>query len=291
MNYFTSASLDKENCCLNLRYQDETLKDYSNSHFTRLRLGPVSITTELVQNLPLQIETLEWDLGNEPIPNDDALILLFGRSSILQLSLTFRHSSVIQSLKRTLQYSKHLKILDMTGNFIGDEGVSQIVESVLQSNLESLKLGLNCITNVGAHHLAKMISDPSCGLLHLDLNCNFIGNNGGQALATALTKNTHLKGLVLFGNAQLSCGDEFVACLHVNSSLYDWNLERTHMTVRELSLINYWLMLNKSGRRILTNDQLPCSIWPHFLERHDTKQDILFYFLSQKPELMMTKSQ
>jgi Leucine Rich repeat len=291
MNYFTSASLDKASC-LNLRYQHTHLKDYCKSPITSLRLGPVSITTDLVQHLPLQLEILEWDLGNEPILNDEALFSLFRRSSIRQLSLKFRNSNVVQSLKRTLQYAEHLKILDMSGNFIGDEGVSEIQDSIIQSNIESLKVGLNCITDVGALHLANMISHPSCGLLTLDLNCNFIGNSGGHALAAALKKNTRLIGLILFGNAQLSCSDEFVACLKVNCSLCDWNLQRTHMTVCEVALINYWLMLNKSGRRILTNDKLPSSVWPHFLERQkDSKHDIIFYFLSQKPELMLTQAQ
>lgn len=240
--------------------------------------------------LPASLEYLDWDLGNDIAPDDKTFRALFQLvPSIEHLSLRFRNRDVIQSLKRSIPYAKNLKVLDLRGNLIGDEGVADIVQGISRTNIKSLKLGFNHITDTGAKHLAWLVSQSNCQLTHLDLNCNLIGNTGGRALATALKENKSLKTFVLYGNALLSCGSDFVDCLQHNNSLSDWNLQQTHLERYEVSVINYWLMLNKCGRKILQDDNIPWGIWPGFLERQATpKHDALFYFLSQKPDLVQS---
>lgn len=288
MQCFTSASLDRAHC-LNMRHQDLHLQDMTCPSITRIRLGPTNLSVDEIQNLPAALEYLEWDMGNATVPDDDTLRALFQRSSIAHLRLRFRNRRVIQSLKRCLPYAEHLQGLDLRGNLIGDDGIADLVEEISRSNLKSLKLGLNCITDRGAAHLARLVSLPSCQLTHLDLNSNLIGNAGGYELAIALKDNSTLKTFLLCGNAQVSCGGVFVECLQANDSLIDCNLQQTHLELCEVSVINYWLMLNKCGRKILKNDSLPCGVWPEFLEKHacaSQHPDVLFYFLSQKPDLV-----
>jgi len=285
MESFTSASLDRKQC-FNLRHQPIHLHDLS-SRTQRLRIGPTNLTVDLIQQLPEALESLEWDMGHEAAVDENALRELFKMPHLKHLSFHFRNSDVIQSLKRCLPCATKLIGLDLRNNLIGDEGIADLVESLLQTNLKSLKLGLNRITDVGAKSLAQLVSHPNCQLTHLDLNCNLIGNSGGCALAKSLKENTTLKTFVLYGNAQLSCGRDFVECLQFNSSISDWNLQRTQIKAFEVSLIKYWLMLNKCGRKILKDDKLPSGLWPHFLEKHASReQDALFYFLSQKPDLI-----
>jgi Leucine Rich repeat len=286
MEAFTSASLDRQQC-FNMRHQPFDSQDLTCPSIRRMRIGPTNLTVEQIQTLPANLEYLDWDLGDVLVPNDNTFRALFHLPSLEHLSLRFQNPDVIQSLKKNIPYAKHLKVMDLRDNLIGDEGVAELVQGISRTNIKSLKLGLNHITDVGAKHLAWLVSQPTCQLTHLDLNCNLIGNNGGRALATALKDNTSLKTFVLYGNAQLSCGRDFVDCLQYNNSLSDWNLQQTHLECCEVSLINYWLMLNKCGRRILQNDKMPWGVWPGFLERQTTpKQDALFYFLSQKPDLV-----
>lgn len=251
----------------------------------RLRIGPSNLTVTEVDKLPRSLEYLDWDMGIS-VPEDSALIQLFQRLPCLKrISLRFRNREVLEVLKRNLPLAIHLRELDLRSNWIGDEGVLQLLEPLLQTKLTSLNLGFNLITDAGAASLAKLVSDEACNLTHLDLNCNLIGNDGGLALAKALKNNTTLKTLVLYGNAQVSCGRDFVDALRVNSSLSDCNLQRTQVYDQAMTLINYWLMLNKSGRRILKHDKLPSSVWPGFLEKRCQK-DAMFFFLTQKPELI-----
>jgi hypothetical protein len=289
MQSFTSASQDREQC-FNLRHQPLHDQNFSSPSIQKLRIGPTSLSVELIQKLPRCLEYLEWDLDHEVIANDDVLRTLFTTlPSLTHLSLRFRNrAAVLQSLKRCLKYAKNLEVLDLRGNNVGDDGIADLVDSFLQTNLKSLNLGYNLITDVGAESLARLISDPACQLTNLDLNCNLIGNSGGLSLAKALKDNSTLKTFVLYGNAQLSCGSDFVECLQFNnSSLSKCNLQRTQMECCQVSRINYWLMLNKCGRKILKQENLPSALWPSFFEhRVSTEQDALFFFLSQKPDLM-----
>lgn len=291
MQCFTSASLDRAHC-LNMRHNDVNLLDTICPSTTRIRLGPTNLSVDEIQNLPEALEYLEWDMGNATVPDDATLRALFRRSSITNLRLRFRNRCVIQSLKRCLPYIEHLQGLDLRGNLIGDEGIADLVDAISLSNIKSLKLGLNCITDLGATHLARLVAQPSCQLTHMDLNSNLIGNTGGYELAIALKDNITLKSFLLCGNSQVSCGGVFVECLEANSSLIDCNLQQTHVECCEVNLIDYWLMLNKSGRRILKGDSLPCGVWPEFLVKYacaSKHPDALFYFLSQKPDLVPSR--
>jgi Leucine-rich repeat (LRR) protein len=285
MQSFTSASQDREQC-FNLRHQPLHDHDMSSPSIQRLRIGPTSLSVGLIHKFPQSLEYLDWDLGHEVIANEHVLRALFTTlPSLTHLSLRFRNrAAVLQSLKRCLKYAQNLEVLDLRSNMIGDDGIADLVDCILETNLKSLNLGFNRITDVGAESLARLVSDPACQLTNLDLNCNLIGNSGGLSLAKALKDNSTLQTFVLYGNARLSCGSDFVECLQFsNSSLSKWNLQRTQMECCQISRINYWLMLNK----ILKQDKLPSALWPSFLEhRASAEQDALFFFLSQKPDLM-----
>lgn len=291
MQCFTSASQDREQC-FNLRHQPLHEHDLSSPSIQRLRIGPTSLTVDLIHKLPRSLEYLDWDLGNEVLEDDEAVLrALFMLPSLTHLSLRFRNrEATIQSLKCCLVYAQNLEALDLRSNLIGDDGIEELMDSFLQTNLKSLNLGFNRISDVGAESLARLVSDPDCQLTHLDLNCNLIGNSGGLSLAKALKNNSTLKTFCLYGNAQLSCGSDFVECLKVNNStLSKWNLQRTQMEYAEVSRIDYWLKLNKCGRKILKQEKLSTALWPSFLEKRCVEQDALFYFLSQKPDLISAR--
>jgi hypothetical protein len=50
--------------------------------------------------------------------------------------------------------------------------------------------------------------------------------------------------------------------------------------------IFHWIRLNQAGRRIFRDSNLPLSMWPQMLSRLTTDMDVLYHFLSQKPEIL-----
>jgi Ran GTPase-activating protein (RanGAP) involved in mRNA processing and transport len=109
----------------------------------------------------------------------------FYRAFVVEISESRCHTIA----QEDIPYAKRLKVMDLRGNLIGDEGVAELVQCISRTNIKSLKLGFNRITDIGAKHLAWLVMQPNCQLTHLDLNCNFIGNNGGRA-APRLSRTT-----------------------------------------------------------------------------------------------------
>ena len=70
-----------------------------------------------------------------------------------------------------LTNSKTVRVLDLSGNKIGDDGVAQVVKSLEgkeQQNLQALMLADNAITSKGALLIAKLYaSTESLQELHL----------------------------------------------------------------------------------------------------------------------------
>jgi Leucine Rich repeat len=93
-----------------------------------------------------------------------------------------------------------LKVLDLRGNSIGDEGVVALARSLKKkSALTELHLNENDISSTGAASLASVFKHGS-PLKELHLSFNDIDDGGASALSDALRENTSLRVLKLNGN-------------------------------------------------------------------------------------------
>mmetsp|Transcript_37350 Transcript_37350/g.57949 ORF Transcript_37350/g.57949 Transcript_37350/m.57949 type:complete len:1510 (+) Transcript_37350:109-4638(+) len=91
--------------------------------------------------------------------------------------------------------NKTLKVLNLDGNFMHDEGAEQIAKAMAsnrQSVVEKLFLGWNGISDEGATALAKMMEENST-LQVLGLAENDISNTGARAILSALAVNTSVR--------------------------------------------------------------------------------------------------
>jgi hypothetical protein len=294
MSSFISASMDRQQGCFNMRNQPIRHEWLSHDPSIQgLRIGPTNLTKDMIQTLPETLEHLDWDMGNGTNVNEEDLLELFQRPKLTHLALRFRDRRVISVLKQALPAAKYLKGLDLRSNLIKDEGVADLVDSLMQIRLTFLNLAFNYLSDEGARNLAKLISRPDSSLEHLDLNCNLLGSSGGRVLAESLRGNNVLKSLVLYGNTNVLCGNELLTSLQFyNDSLTECNLQRTQVSKTQLDLVNYWLTINKCGRKILrSHPSLHAGVWPAFFEKHVAHEpNGLFYFLSQKPELVLPSS-
>jgi hypothetical protein len=106
-----------------------------------------------------------------------------------------------QSLAGCLRRSVRLTDVYLYRNNVGDEGVSCICQALKENPcLTKLNLCDNSLTAVAATHFAALLAHGPCGLMHLDLNRNTLGDAGATALARALPHNTTLRVLSLRTN-------------------------------------------------------------------------------------------
>lgn len=151
---------------------------------------------------------------------------------------------------------------------------------------------------------------------------NRVGDAGAAALAQALTSNTTLSYLEIQGgfsepglNAFSSCLPSmrglkslsfYLHCLSPQNAIQflealSRNTELEHVDLsggpdidslfKEMKpKVELQMTLNRAGKRILRSEsQVPDSLWPLILAKSSKKPDVLYFFLREKPGVLINK--
>jgi hypothetical protein len=190
---------------------------------------------------------------------------------LAKLDLSNHHFGVgklfgCRSLASALATNKHLKSLSLSGHQLSEQEVGNLAMGLSQGSdaLEELIFS-NCgITDKSACIIAGLF--PKMQLLkYLWLNDNPFGCVGAKEICEALRMNFELEELSI----PRGLGKE----MH--------SLQRT---------IEFYLVLNEGGRRLLSDDNVPISLWPVVLARAENTRweyfssasaqaDVIYYLL------------
>jgi Ran GTPase-activating protein (RanGAP) involved in mRNA processing and transport len=149
----------------------------------------------------------------------------------------------ISFLAPALPENKSMRFLDLSSNHLTDVEVTCIASALIENSaLEELKL-VNCnVTDKGTKIIAKHLPLMT-GLKTLWLQDNPLGEEGALSLFEASRTNMHLEQLILPKGRGRAMDD----------------IQRK---------IDYFLALNKGGRRLLGNpNQVALGLWPRVLDR------------------------
>lgn len=284
---------------LNLRYRpisQELLSSPANQDVEKLWIGPSPkmCPALVVESLPSSLQYLDWDMTDTTSIQDEVLEKLFQKKSLRHLCLRFRGDKGAILLSKHLATASSLESLDLRGNHISDIGAQALAGALKQesSSLACLNLGYNRIGDDGIQALSQVLGQDSCTLQCLNLSCNAFGQEGAHYLALSLKTNSSLKQVSLFCN-HIS----HAACVELACSLkHNFTLEQLKLggtltdTVSEIRLfIEYLLKLNRGGRNKLREQELPHEEWSTILSNAANDLDVLLFFVSNKPELVMSQ--
>lgn len=160
-------------------------------------------------------------LGGNDIKDDDSgggvadlAIALVNQPSLESLTLQNSDLNIIgcmslcsQACSSNVPIAPNLKHLDLSLNSIDDAALEVLATSLsLGTGLKSLDLSQNpSIGAAGLRSLATLLQSENCRLEDLHLNDMHIGDDGAEALATALSGNTTLRRLhISLGDAGIS---------------------------------------------------------------------------------------
>lgn len=181
-------------------------------------------------------------------------------------------------------------------------------------------LGWNGIGADGAAAIADMLRHNT-SLKEVSLTSNPIGDAGADALTQALTVNTTLKDIRLDGVGHrgldlIACHlpamsgltritifdlngltpqivDSFIEALERNTELESVCLRAYNDPDAErliegiMPRVNHQMLLNHGGKRILSEHNVLNGLWPEILARSSKEPDVLFYFLRERPGLLI----
>lgn len=285
---------------LNLRYKpvsEELLNSPAHKDVEKLWIGPAHDMTPflVVQSLPSSLEHLDWDMTDSSTIQGEVLQDLFQIKSLKHLCLRFRGDTAATELAKHLPSASFLESLDLRGNHIGDIGAQALANALQDSTIVHVNLGYNRIGDKGLVALSQAVKLDSCALQGLNLSCNVFGQEGTNHLALALKTNQSLQELSLFCNAI-----PHASCVELASCLEKHNFTLQHLklggtltdTFSDIRMkIDFLLKLNRHGRIQLREHQSSRREWTNILSNAASDVDMLLYFLSNKPELLLCSSQ
>lgn len=233
------------------------------------------------------------DLRSNDITPNSALSLqgmIVSSQFLVKLNLGSNElgNSGAAALARGLQHPACvLQKLDLSGNGIDKAGTFALA-SMLRTNrnLVDLNLGFNDVGDEGATAVACVLVRSST-LRSLSLRRNGISNVGAAAFANKLPNMNGLKELILIKNSIDHAG----AATLLQGLRFNVELEYLHVEEKVSEPISlemfHWIRMNKAGRRIFRQaNSVPRPLWPCVYGRISNDADVLFHFLSEKPEVL-----
>ena len=199
-------------------------------------------------------------LADNQIGNLGAAALARGvqRSILKRLDLSDNGIDVAGELAAMLRFNTSLQELNLAFNTVGDEGAVRLANMLVRnSTLRLLSLRKNHISNLGARAFAQNLPKMN-GLKELLLSSNKIDYHGASAVLKGLRFNVVLEYLHIQDKMSEPISQEIV----------------------------HWIRLNKAGRRLFRQPNIPSTLWASVYGRISTDCDVLFHFLSEKPEVM-----
>jgi hypothetical protein len=219
-----------------------------------------------------------------------------------------------------------VKKLNLRGNRISNTDAAALSLPLKDNRcLKELNLTNNEIGGQGATAIAAALRS-NVGLEKICLDHNPIGDDGAVALAQALTSNTTLTSLSLSGLSEKALVD-FAECLPLMNGLKHLDLQylkgltkdgaatflkgiKANTELEQVAFadvlwvdpctkklsdelapqIQYQMALNRAGKRILKSQgHVPDSLWPLVLAGSSNNPDALYFFLREKPDVLINK--
>ena len=186
----------------------------------------------------------------------------------LNLESNFCRENGLRAVAKMIESQKKLTTL-----LLGQQGLAErslnlsILESPLGRSkaMKSLSLSYNTLTEDDMASLANALKQNST-IRRLHLRSCSISDSVIQILAAALPEMKGLKFLDLFGNPFGEDGAKAIlAGLKGNIHLNGVRLPIKYY--KNTDDIEYYLALNRGGRRLLSEINVPVSLWPLVLER------------------------
>ncbi|KAG7359873.1 leucine rich repeat LRR-containing protein [Nitzschia inconspicua] len=289
VNANIGSTVDEVKYLAKLLASNDTLKEMYLSENNMGDQGVIQLAEGLLGNQTLQV----LDLRSNGIGAEGAVAIsavLSQTRSLKRLSIAMNDIRDVgaSALAEGLNHNGSvLEELDLSENDIGEVGACSLANMLLtNTRLCDLNLAFNRVGSTGVAYFANALEHNDT-LLRLSLRRNNIDNLGASMFASKLPTMRGLKELVMVNNPIDQEGStDLLNGLRRNMEIVYLQVgdSKSHHCV--LKEIFHWIRLNQAGRRIFRQSNLPVSVWPQMLGRLASDTDVLYHFLSQKPEIL-----
>jgi len=233
----------------------------SNSQISKLHVRECGITLTgvrslaaglLVNNSVMILDVSHNDIGDDGI-TDIAGTLSNSQISELDVSECGITLTGVRSLAAGLLVNNSVRILNVSRNNIGDDGITAIAGTLSNSQISKLDVRKCGITLTGARSLAAgLLVNNSVRIL--DVSSNNIGDDGITAIAGTLSNSQISMLLVGYCGITLTGARSLAAGLLVNNSIRILDVWGNPFTVEGACLILQSAVDNGVSQQVRTNE-------------------------------------
>lgn len=240
-----------------------------------------------------------------------------GNAGARQLALALRRDSTIvvffadncaigdegaEALAESFARQSTLRYVYLSYNSFGDRGAAALMQSLAHSYV--LNMTHNYIGDNGAKEIGYVLAGSHCNVRHLDLEGNQIHTKGHVAIAHGLHRNSSLRTLNLRGNLRTSSGVSLSdldliyraflnSVLSENRTLSELMVDEHTLTKKSelVSSVRHFIHLNKLGRHSFGNPTIKPSVWVRVLAKATNQagesKTTLYEVLRMRPDLLV----
>ncbi len=206
MNIMQDTIVNFDNLNYNLKYNRNTFKGFYYSMDSRLTgkfVTPknISLTNTLVYLFNYSLHSLVTLSIRDYVFDEDSIVNLMNiientnTLSNLDISSNFLGDEKIRKISESMKINKTIKSLNLSYNSIGINGAFYIGEFFLKNNfIERLFVSGNTLSGIGLQNLMKILSDHK-SIRHLDISNNQLKDADIFAISNFITKNLRFESL------------------------------------------------------------------------------------------------
>ena len=212
--------------------------DYLNLSNNKLGKQSVEILIDILEKNNVKI--LALSIGGNKLGDKSFSDISEAISKNLHLQKLFVHNNDLGKISSAilgtvLKYDKKLKLLDVSGNFFGDENISFMLKGLIcNTSLETLMMNNMDLTNKSLRIFETTLGINTT-LKKLFLERNKLNYKGWRLLSDILNKNKHIEYISLVGNNFEN--------QHINNVIE----QQRQIKIRTISKTDYFLQITSSN--------------------------------------------
>jgi Ran GTPase-activating protein (RanGAP) involved in mRNA processing and transport len=248
------------------------------------------------------LQTLDLSNGGLGDEGLKSLSVALEHSQLEQLCLSENHIGDQGMAHLANSKTSALKNLDLSENQVGDAGFAILAASFANHpHLQLLNMMGNQIGNLGMARFCVALQLPivASSLRHANLSGNEINDEAIIDLVECLKGNSSLIRLDISLNPlvdEAAAGDLLTRAFEINTSLEQLDFRSRDDDNGGYTELEYYMSLNRGGRKLFRSKEFHRALWPRILERTDrvgrgddphsttSGADLIYHFLQQGGE-------
>ena len=187
----------------NYKSMDFNTTRFSESKAFKIFYSKMRKDNEIIRKGGINLKTPSFNLIRATkkfnvVPNPIGIVKRKGEINKMEMRNKLCGDNYVKCLCESLKISEHITEINLKKNRLSDLSIIQLFSAIMKNNillkqLNFIDLSFNKLGFAGTTIICQYISEYDCGLEHLNLEANTLGNNNSRKIITSIYEYLDLK--------------------------------------------------------------------------------------------------